>query len=233
MRISAEFLSENPSVHSLYYNCRIIDGAGQVQHDAWRKQSQLELRTLGPKPLWKGFPFNGATAAYRTQTQRLFGPIDPRCGTEDVSALMRAQLAGSAAASPLVAVDWRWHGANLSHGGVTFGVNRLKRLRAKLRKARGAIYDGRQLQKDAETAVQIGLRTTAEVIGIQVGGRKMELLNRLKYHALHPCSRWGVVGQLSADVVRSRAIPKTEAFLALINAWLRRLVPAPLRHWAS
>ena len=232
VRESANFLQANPSVHALYYNCRIIDEAGRIQHDPWRKFAGPVFRTLGHQELWKGFPFHGATAAYRTSTLRSFGPIDSRCGTEDVSSLMRAQIVGNAVALPLVLVDWRWHGANLSHGGVAAGVARAKRLKAKLRKARGAVYDGIQLQRDAQSAIKLGFRLENEVDGMLSSGRKMEVANRLKFHSLHPRSRWGVCLALGLAVINCRQISKAQGCATLVRALLRRAFPAGLRHWS-
>ncbi len=232
VRESANFLKANPSVHALYYNCRVIDEAGNIRHDPWRKFVGPATRTLGHKELWKGFPFHGATAAYRTSTLRSFGPIDVRCGTEDVSSLMRAQIAGNAVATPEVLVDWRWHGANLSHGGVASGVDRAKRLKAKLRKAKGAVYDGIQLQRDAQSAVKLGFRSVNEVVGMLSSGRKMELTNRLKFHSLHPQSRWCVCLSLGLAVINCRQIPKAQGCTAFVRALLRRAFPAGLRHWS-
>lgn len=232
VRESANFLKSNPSVHALYYNCRIIDEDGRVRHDPWRKFAGPVYRTLGHRELWKGFPLHGATAAYRTTTLRSFGPIDSRCGTEDVSSLMRAQLAGNAVAIPRVLVDWRWHGANLSHGGTASGVARAMRLKAKLRKAKGAVYDGMQLQKDARSAIGLAFRSADEVEGIYATGRKMELIGRLKFHALHARSRWGVCLALSLVVMKSPLIPKAQGCAVIILAMFRRAFPARIRHWS-
>ncbi len=231
IRESANFLRANPSVHALYYNCRIIDEAGCIRHDPWRRFAGPAVRTLGHREPWKGFPFHGATAAYRASTLRSFGPIDARCGTEDVSSLMRAQVAGDAVALPLVLVDWRWHGANLSHGGVAAGVARAKRLKAKLRKARGAVYDGIQLQRDAQSAIKLGYRSEIETAGMRSSGRKLELVSRLKFHSLHPRSRWGVCLALGLAVISCVQISKAQACAALAQALLRRAFPAGLRHW--
>ncbi len=233
VREAMEFFADNPSVYSLYGNCRIIDEAGRVRAEGWRATTKVVRKTLGPGDLWKGFPFNGATAAYRVALLRAFGPIDRRCGTEDVSSLMRAQLAGEAAVLPGIHVDWRWHGANLSHGGVTAAVPRITRFRSKLRKARGACYDGLQLERDARRAVDLGLRSAAEVAGMLSVARKMQLVNRLRLHALHPCSRWAVFIRLLGTTWSTPHLAVTEKVTLTLKCLIRRAFPRAVRHWGA
>jgi len=233
VREAMEFFADNPSVRAVYGNCRIIDEAGRVRVPEWRATAKVIRKTLGPGHLWKGFPFNGATAAYRAALLRTFGPIDRRCGTEDVSSLMRAQLAGEAAVLPGIQVDWRWHGANLSHGGVTAAVPRVARLKSKLRKAKGACHDGFQLERDARRAVDLGLRSTAEITGILSAARKMQIVNRLRLHALHPRSRWVVFIRLLGATWATPHLGIAEKFTLTLKCLVRRSLPRALRHWGA
>lgn len=230
---AAAYFAANPSVHALYFGCRIIDAAGSLRSAEWRPIAAPVTKTLGSGEMWKGFPFNGATAAYRAGCLRKFGPIDRRCGTEDVSSLMRAQMMGSAVVLPPVQVDWRWHGANLSHGGVAGSVERTARLRAKLRKAKGAYHDGAQLERDAHRAVELGLRPAGQVAGLVAAARKMQATARLKYHALHPGSRWTVFAHLAGQVWRSSHFSLVERVALTAKCFARRALPGAVRQWGA
>lgn len=227
-RETMDYFSANPKCQALYFNCRTIDSAGQVLRNPWRQFNLAQHRSLDVPTLWKGFPFNGATAAYRTAMLRQFGPLDERCGTEDVPSLIRAQITGLATALPLVAVDWRWHGKNLSHGS-SLG-SRSAKLKSKLRRAKGAFYDGLQLERDAQLALTLGLRTKDELQIAMKEGRRMSHLNRLKFHVLHPAGRWGTSIFLIFRILKSPEFFLHEKLGISVKYFLRRLVPSWLRY---
>ena len=222
VRRAMELFASDPECQALYFGCRTMDAKGQILENPWRPLHQTQRRSLDAASLWNGFYFNGATAAYRTRLLRAFGPIDPRCGTEDVSAVVRAQMLGSAVVHPQVLVSWRWHGANLSHGSQTAGLTKATRLKIKLRQARGAYYDGRQLVKDAVTAIEISIRTPVALASVQRAGNRMAALNRLRYHSLHPCSRWGVLCFLAYRLLVSPDVTFSEGIKCGLKAMLRR-----------
>jgi glycosyltransferase involved in cell wall biosynthesis len=223
VRRSMELFAADPDCQALYFSCRTMDAEGRTIENPWRPIRQIQRRALDAETLWKGFNFNGATAAYRTRMLRAFGPIDPRCGTEDVSSLVRAQLLGSAVVSPEVLVSWRWHGANLSHGSKVAGVTKALRIKAKLRQARGAYHDGRQLVKDASSAASISKRSSQALAAVRRSGNRICALSRLKFHSLHPRSRWGVLGILVARLLASADVSKAEAIICSVKAVTRRL----------
>ena len=226
IRRAMELFASDPECQALYFVCRTMDAKSQILENPWRPLHQAQRRSLDSERLWKGFYFNGATAAYRTSMLRAFGPIDPRCGTEDVSAVVRAQMLGSAVVYPDVLVNWRWHGANLSHGSQAAGVAKSLKIRAKLRQARGAYHDGRQLAKDATTAASISTRSPQALAAVRRAGNRMSALNRLKFHSLHPRSRWGVMSVLVGRLLTCADVPKAEGVICSVKAVARRLTSA-------
>jgi len=223
VRRSMELFAADPDCQALYFCCRTIDAQGRIMENPWRPLHQIQRRALDAVTLWKGFYFNGATAAYRTSMLRAFGPIDPRCGTEDVSSVVRAQLLGSAVVYPEVLVNWRWHGANLSHGSQAAGVTKALKIKAKLRQARGAHHDGRQLVKDAASAASISTRSSQALATVRRSGNRISVLNRLKFHSLHPRSRWSVLGVLVFRLLACADVSKVEGVICSAKAVARRL----------
>lgn len=226
VRRAMELFASDPECQALYFVCRTMGAEGQILENPWRPLHQAQRRSLDSERLWKGFYFNGATAAYRTSMLRAFGPIDPRCGTEDVSAVVRAQMLGSAVVYPDVLVNWRWHGANLSHGSQAGGVAKALKTKAKLRQARGAYHDGRQLVKDATVAASISTRSPQALAAVRRAGNRMSALNRLKFHSLHPRSRWGVMSVLVGRLLTCADVPKAEGVICSVKAVARRLTSA-------
>lgn len=226
VRRAMELFSADLDCQALYFSCRTMDAYGQILENPWRPVRKIQRRALDAGTLWKGFYFNGATAAYRTSMLRAFGPIDHRCGTEDVSSVVRAQLVGSAVVHPEVLVSWRWHGANLSHGSQAGGTTKTSKTKAKLRQARGAYHDGRQLVKDAIIAANIGVRSPQTLAAVRSYGNRLSVLSRLKYHSLHPCSRWSVLGALVKKLLLCPDVSKVEAVICSVKAVARRLLAA-------
>lgn len=202
VRRSLEFFRDNPHCQALSGNCRTIDENGTTIRDPWRYRQGVATRSLGSGPLWKGFGFIGATAAYRAGTLRAFGPLDRRCGSEDTPGVVRGQLAGSASVLPEVLVSWRRHPDSLSYSS----SGRAGWL-AKLRKARGAYRDAVQIRKDILRAVELSMRTAEEVKGAKREAALMYHQNRIKYHLLHPRRRSAVVLGMVRTLWRDKDIP--------------------------
>ncbi|MEY4379391.1 MAG: hypothetical protein RLZ85_1272 [Verrucomicrobiota bacterium] len=203
VRRTAEYFALHPACQALSGNCRTIDEAGTVMRDPWRVRHAVAVRSLGSGPLWKGFGFIGATAAYRSALLNAFGPLDLRCGSEDTPCVVRAQLAGSAAVLPEVMVSWRRHGGSVSFAAAGVGQARAAKHAAMRRKARGAFRDAQQIRKDIQRAVELSMRSAGEVRGALAEAAFMYHQNRLKYHLLHPRRRtrviFGMIGRLLAD----------------------------------
>lgn len=199
VRRAMELFAEDPQCQALYFGCRTMDAHGQILENPRHPLRWPQRRSLDAANLWKGFYFNGATAAYRTSMLRLFGPIDHRCGTEDVSAVVRAQMLGSAVVYPEVLVSWRRHAASLSLRSSSGLAGRL----SKLRRARGGYHDAQQVKKDILRSVDLSLRTAADVRGALREAAVMYHQNRIKYHLLHPRRRatvvLGTIRRLLAD----------------------------------
>ncbi len=210
-----EFFREHPECQALSGNCRTIDEKGAILRDPWRSRRRAETRRLGAGPLWKGFGFIGATAAYRAEMLRAFGPLDRRCGSEDTPGVVRGQLAGGAAVLPEVLVSWRRHSASLS-----FSSSGNAGWLAKLRKARGAYRDAQQIRKDILRSVELSMRTTAEVKAATREAALMYHQNRIKYHLLHPRRRAVVVLGMIRTLWHEEDIP----FLSRLALAAKRLL---------
>jgi hypothetical protein len=119
LRRVASFFASHPDVFAHYSNARIIDGRGATIRSAWSAQDRLEIRRFAPGShhLYQYVRFCGATGSYRRKLFETFGPMHLVRGGEDGPLLLRAIMLGAAAVDPEVLVDWRWHGANMSHGG--------------------------------------------------------------------------------------------------------------------
>lgn len=203
VRRAMELFASDPDCQALYFGCRTMDAHGQILENPRHRLERVQRRSLDVAKLWKGFYFNGATAAYRTSLLRLFGPIDHRCGTEDVSAVVRAQMIGSAVVYPEVLVSWRRHPASLSFRSSRGNFRWL----AKLRRARGGYRDAQQISKDILQAVSLSIRTPQEVRGALVEATFMYHQNRIKYHLLHPRRRTTVVLSMIWKLCFDKYIP--------------------------
>ncbi|MGA1338828.1 MAG: hypothetical protein ACO34G_09720, partial [Opitutales bacterium] len=203
VRKAMEFFTGDPQCQALSGNCRTIDESGAVMRDPCRGRHAVAVRSLGSGPLWKGFGFIGATAAYRSALLNAFGPLDLRCGSEDTPCVVRAQLAGSAAVLPEVMVSWRRHGGSVSFAAAGVGQARAAKHAAMRHKARGAFRDAQQIRKDIMRAVELSMRSAGEVRGVLAEAAFMYHQNRLKYHLLHPRRRtravFWMIGRLLAD----------------------------------
>lgn len=207
VRKTAEYFARHPSCQALSGNCRTIDEAGVVMREPWKVRHAVAVRSLGRGPLWKGFGFIGATAAYRSALLAAFGPLDLRCGSEDTPCVVRAQLAGSAAALPDIMMSWRRHGGSISFATSGRGRSGAEMVAARRRKARGAFRDAQQIRKDILHAVRSSLRTPPEVRGALAEAALMYHQNRIKYHLLHPRRRAGVVLGMVRTLWRDKDIP--------------------------
>jgi GT2 family glycosyltransferase len=203
VRRAMELFASDLHCQALYFNCRTMDAHGQILENPRRPLRRAQRRSLDAEHLWKGFYFNGATAAYRTSLLRLFGPIDPRCGTEDVSAVVRAQMLGSAVVYPEVLVSWRRHSASLSFRSLSGSAGWL----SKFRRARGAYRDAQQIRKDILRSVELSMRTGVMVKAALREAAVMYHQNRIKYHLLHPRRRAPVVLGMIARLLTEAQIP--------------------------
>ena len=203
VRRAMELFASDPDCQALYFSCRTMDAHGKILENPRRPLHRAQRRSLDVASLWKGFYFNGATAAYRTSLLRLFGPIDPRCGTEDVSGVVRAQMLGSAVVHPEVLVSWRRHSASLSFRSPSGSAGWL----SKLRRARGAYRDAQQIRKDILRSVELSMRTAVKVKGALREAAVMYHQNRIKYHLLHPRRRAPVVLSMIARLLAESQIP--------------------------
>ncbi len=154
-RIVGLFDGEGPKLQCVWSNSRIIDGQGQDRGlfapDDFRGNGDEGFRpvvTVVNEP-W----LIGATAAYRADVWRLFGPLDNSIMQEDAAMALRARLLGDIRYIPEVLVSYRQHGANLwDYANLSvapsFDDKRARAARAALRK---------QARKDLRTARRLGL----------------------------------------------------------------------------
>jgi len=133
LRRIAEFFRDHPDCYAHYSNARVVDAVGGVLRPTWYHHQGVQFRQFDPRGfhLYQGVQFCGATGSYRGDVFRKFPPMPGTTGGEDGPAILRSLLLGSAAIDAEILLDWRWHGANMSHGSKPKGL----RWRAKLRRA--------------------------------------------------------------------------------------------------
>jgi glycosyltransferase involved in cell wall biosynthesis len=118
LRRIAEFFRDHPECYAHYSNARVVDAVGGVLRPTWYHHQDVQFRQFDPRGfhLYQGVQFCGATGSYRGDVFRKFPPMPGTTGGEDGPAILRSLLLGSAAIDAEILLDWRWHGANMSHG---------------------------------------------------------------------------------------------------------------------
>lgn len=231
LRRIAEFFASHPGCQAHYSNARIIDALGAELRPAWYRNAQMEIRTFNPQSrhLYQGVRFCGATASYRRDIFTHFGPIHDVKGGEDGPLLLRAMMLGAAAIDPEVLLDWRWHGANMSHGSKPRGLDwhaTLVRCAAwpagQMEHLRGYLADIRRAE---EAALAPSLWTsTLRCLAIE-----LHALARMKRDCVHPDAGWGVA--FSAARHYWNVSPRASAHKArqIAKAMAKKCLPRRLR----
>lgn len=231
LRRVAEFFADHPGCLAHYGNARIIDGSGAVIRRLWDSSRHPRIFRFDPgsPDLYQGVRFCGATASYRRRLFEAFGPMNDVRGGEDGPLLLRAIMIGDAAVDPVVGVDWRWHGANMSHGGRSKGLG----WRATL--LRCAAWPGGQMAHlpgylaDLRLAADRRLADPALLARLERLAREHHALAALRRACAHPDLGWGIIGEAVGDFWA--ASPRSTGTKARVvaKALSKRLLPGPLR----
>jgi hypothetical protein len=150
-------------------------------------------------------------------------------GGEDGPAILRSLLLGSAAIDAEILLDWRWHGANMSHGSKPKGL----RWRAKLRRAAawpaGQKVHRRGYLADLAHAEREGLAPPAVIARFRQLVDDVHAQASVKFHCTHPNARWKAIGM--AIGYFWRVSPRGTAWKVrfVAKALAKKLLPGPLR----
>jgi hypothetical protein len=116
LRHAAEIFEADPTVFALVTNFIKIDELGlYLASDDVISTPVRHSYDQDDGDIYAGSPICGATAAYRAELFREFGPMQPGTHGEDNCYMVRALLLGAAFFDPRPSVRWRQHGANLSN----------------------------------------------------------------------------------------------------------------------
>jgi len=231
LRRIAEFFRDHPDCYAHYSNARVVDAAGGVLRPTWYHHQGVLIRRFDARcnHVFQGVQFCGATGSYRSDVFRKFPPMPGATGGEDAPALVRTMLLGSAAIDAEILLDWRWHGANMSHGSKPKGL----RWRAKLRRAAawpaGQKVHRRGYLADLAHAEREGLAPPAVIARFRQLVDDVHAQASVKFHCTHPNARWKAIGM--AVGYFWRVSPRGTAWKArfVAKALAKKLLPGPLR----
>jgi glycosyltransferase involved in cell wall biosynthesis len=231
LRRIAEFFRDHPDCYAHYSNARVVDAVGGVLRPTWYHHQGVQFRQFDPRGfhLYQGVQFCGATGSYRGDVLRKFPPMPGTTGGEDGPAILRSLLLGSAAIDAEILLDWRWHGANMSHGSKPKGL----RWHAKLRRAAawpaGQKVHRRGYLADLAHAEREGLAPPAVIARFRQLVDDVHAQASVKFHCTHPNARWKAIGM--AIGYFWRVSPRGTAWKArfVAKALAKKLLPGPLR----
>jgi glycosyltransferase involved in cell wall biosynthesis len=228
----AVFFAQHPKAYAVYHNARIIGAQGELLRAQWYKEPQpqvyrFELRSSN---LHQHLPYCGATASYRAPVLKNFPPLMHDGGGEDNICALRALLLGEAWILPTMAVDWRWHGANISHGRrLTAAKDTASVLKRLAGWALGQKIHRRAQLRDLDYAAKQGLAAVPVVQRARQLVEHVFYLNTLKYHCTHPHGRWGTVWFAARKVLVFSPRSFFKEISQVMKAVAKKLLPPMLR----
>jgi glycosyltransferase involved in cell wall biosynthesis len=231
LRRVAEFFRAHPGCYAHYSNARVVDAAGGVLRPTWYHHDGIVTGEFNPASfhLYQGVQFCGATASYRAEVHRRFPPMYGVIGGEDGPSIIRSLLLGSAAVDSEVLLDWRWHGANVSHGGKPKGLDWRAKLRRSAAWPAGQKVHRRGYLSDIAFALREGLVTQDKAARFRQLTDDLHAKASVKFHCTHPNARWKAIGGAVRRFwqVSPRGFAWKVRFLA--KALAKKLLPGPLR----
>ena len=231
LRRIAEFFRDHPECYAHYSNARVVDAVGGVLRPTWYHHQGVQFRQFDPRGfhLYQGVQFCGATGSYRGDVFRKFPPMPGTTGGEDGPAILRSLLLGSAAIDAEILLDWRWHGANMSHGSKPKGL----RWRAKLRRAAawpaGQKVHRRGYLADLAHAEREGLAPPAVIARFRQLVDDVHAQASVKFHCTHPNARWKAIGMAIGYFWRVSPRGTVWKVRFVAKALAKKLLPGPLR----
>lgn len=231
LRRVAEFFRDHPGCMAHYSNARVVDAAGVVLRPAWYHHQGVLSRRFDPRSfhLYQGVQFCGATGSYRRDVFGKFPPMAGTTGGEDGPAILRALLLGAAAVDAEILLDWRWHGANMSHGGKPRNLGWRDKLRRAAAWPAGQKVHRRGYRADLAHAEQAGLAAPEVVARFRALVDDVHAQASVKFHCTHPNARWSAIGKAIGYFwrVSPRGFLWKARFLA--KALAKKMLPGPLR----
>ena len=231
LRRIAEFFRDHPDCYAHYSNARVVDAVGGVLRPTWYHHQGVQFRQFDPRGfhLYQGVQFCGATGSYRGDVLRKFPPMPGTTGGEDGPAILRSLLLGSAAIDAEILLDWRWHGANMSHGSKPKGL----RWHAKLRRAAawpaGQKVHRRGYLADLAHAEREGLAPPAVIARFRQLVDDVHAQASVKFHCTHPNARWKAIGMAVGYFWRVSPRGTAWKIRFVAKALAKKLLPGPLR----
>ena len=231
LRRIAEFFRDHPDCYAHYSNARVVDAVGGVLRPTWYHHEDVQFRRFDPRGfhLYQGVQFCGATGSYRGDVFRKFPPMPGTTGGEDGPAILRSLLLGSAAIDAEILLDWRWHGANMSHGSKPKGLS----WRAKLRRAAawpaGQKVHRRGYLADLAHAEREGLAPPAVIARFRQLVDDVHAQASVKFHCTHPNARWKAIGMAVGYFWRVSPRGTVWKVRFVAKALAKKLLPGPLR----
>ncbi len=231
LRRIAEFFRDHPGCTAHYSNARVTDAAGEVLRPTWYHHQGVLLRSYGPglNHLFQGVQFCGATASYRAKVLRDFPPMTGATGGEDAPLLIRSLLLGSAAVDSEILLDWRWHGANMSHGSKPKNLGWRDKLRRVAAWPAGQKVHRRGYRADLAHAEQAGLASPEVIARFRSLVDDAHAQASVKFHCTHPNARWSAIGMAVGYFWRVSPRGKAWKLRFLAKALAKKMLPGPLR----
>ena len=231
LRRVAEFFRDNPDCFAHYSNARVTDAVGAVLRPSWYHHQGVIKGAFDPASmhLYQGVQFCGATGSYRAAVHRRFPPMYGVVGGEDGPSIIRSLLLGSAAVYSEILLDWRWHGANVSHGGKPKGLDWRAKLRRSAAWPAGQKVHRRGYRSDIAFALKAGLIDAAKAERFARLTDDLHAQASVKFHCTHPNARWSAIRKAVGYFwrVSPRSLAWKLRFLA--KALGKKLLPGPLR----
>lgn len=231
LRRIAEFFRDHPDCHAHYSNARVVDATGGVLRPAWYHHQGVLVRRFDPRGfhLYQGVQFCGATGSYRGDVFRKFPPMPGTTGGEDGPAILRSLLLGSAAIDDEILLDWRWHGANMSHGSKPKGLGWRDKLRRAAAWPAGQKVHRRGYLADLAHAERAGLAAPEVVARFRSLVDDLHAQASVKFHCTHPNARWSAIGGAVRRFWQVSPRGGVWKLRFLVKALAKKALPGPLR----
>lgn len=176
---------------------------------------------------WSGAPVIGASAAYRSDLFKLFGPLVAG-KSEDNSYFYRALLLGSVYYLPEPLVLWRWHGGNASFGAEICNQSAEAWHSRSVANKKDALDNCTQYSVDLERAYSLGLINKARLSEERL---KIDLLAkflRVSWASEDPGQGFGfLLKSILVHLVAERF--RIQSLKFALRSLIRPLLPLPIR----
>ena len=223
---------EFPSLMALFSQVDVINEKGVIIRKGFergRPVFTMHQYTGGIDgfDFWKGAPVLGASGSYRMTLARQFDPLQHAL-SEDQPYVYRALLLGAVGFEPNQLVQWRWHGLNLSIGGLFDENEGYESLRKRARMYYARYEAANQYQADVRHAFRCGMidsiRFNREMLRI----RAIKAIEKLGQLSVDPSADMRDWARSAIDVIRyNRLSWRTIGYVA--RNFIKRNLPLYLK----